>query len=510
MTLALSLTGLDASNPIPGIYAEVRFAQGQSSGDFSAKKVLIIGPKTSAGSITVDTQVVGPLNDEADAIAYCGTGSIAHQAAARFMSLNKSAQVYVICPTAATGTAAVEIITYTTTAAAAGVARVVLFGRTVEASVASGDTVTTIAAAVAAAINNQTDLPVTATSALGVVTVTARVAGVEYLSGRIRCQMIGTGITTTVAPTADIQFGSSGVGAAALGAGTISYTTALATIAGTDYDYIVPCVQLDAPLDALMAQVNTLAEPSTGFRQKVIVGTCLTPSAATTLAASQNHARERICNSEENPEPCWLVGATVAAVMSKNEVSDPAYNFDSFGTKSGQAFPLQRPYNDSAIPTTTEIKSMLNNGVTAIGVSQGGQPYIVRSVTSYHKNGSNFDYRVRDSSVVTVADAHTDNLVASLASSPWTKITTDPSNPSKQPRAEFATPNRVKAAVESEVNSSVDRGWLDPGKLADMIDAIQCGADPTVTSRMNISNPVYSAVMLHQHALLVKESSAAA
>jgi phage tail sheath gpL-like len=426
------------------------------------------------------------------------------------MSLNKSAQVYVICPTAATGTAAVEVITYVTSAAAAGVARVVLAGRTIEASVASGDSVTVIAAAVAAAINNQTDLPVTATSALGVVTCTARVMGSEFLSLRIRAQMIGTGITTTVSPTSDIQFGSSGVGAAVVGAGAISYTAALATIAGTDYDYIVPCVQLDAPLDALMAQVNTLAEPSTGFRQKVVVGTCLTPSAATTLALSQNQARERICNSEENPEPCWLVGATCAAVMSKNEVSDPAFNFDSFGTKTGQAFPLQRPYNDSAIPTTTEIKSMLNNGITAIGVSQGGQPYIVRSVTSYHKNGANFDYRVRDSSVVTVADAHTDNLVASLASSPWTKITTDPANPSKQPRAEFATPNRVKAAVESEVNSSVDRGWLDPGKLDTMIAAIQCGADPTVTSRMNISNPIYSAVMLHQHALLVKESSASA
>lgn len=510
MTLALSLTGLDASNPIPGIYAEVRFAQGQSSGDFSAKKVLIMGPKTSAGSITVDTQVVGPLNDEADAIAYCGTGSIAHQAAARFMALNKSAQVYVVCPTAATGTAAVEVITYTTTATGAGVARVILGGRTIEAPVATGDTVTTIAAAVAAAINNQTDLPVTATSALGVVTITARVAGSEYLSLRIRCQMVGTGVGTTVSPTSDIQFGSSGVGAATLGAGAISYTSALATIAGMDFDYIVPCVQLDAPLDALMTQVNTLAEPSTGFRQKVIVGTCLTPSAATTLAASQNHARERIVNSEENPEPCWLVGATVAAVMSKNEVSDPAYNFDGYGSKTGQPFPLQRPYNDSAIPTTTELKSMLNNGVTPIAVNQAGQPYIVRSVTSYHKNGSNFDYRVRDSSVVTVADAHTDAVVASLAAAPWTKITTDPANPSKQPPAEFATPARVKSLIEQRISDHVDAGWLDPGQKDTMLDAIQCGADPVVTSRMNISNPVYSAVLLHQHALLVKESSAAA
>lgn len=509
MTLALSLTGLDASNPIPGIYAEIRFAQGQSSGDFSAKKVLFIAPKTSDGSITVDTQVVGPLNGEDDAATYCGARSIARHAVGRFMSLNKSAQVYVVCPTAATGTAAVEVVTYTTTATANGVARLILAGRTIESAIVSGDTVTTIAAAMAVAINNHTDLPFSATSALGVVTITASVAGAEFLSGRIRAQIVGTGVGTTVSPTTDIQFGSSGVGAAALGAGTISYTTALATIAGSDYDYIVPCVQADAPLDALLTQVNTLAEPSTGFRQKVIVGACLTPSAATTLAATQNQARERLVNSEENPEPCWLVGATVAAVMSKNEVSDPAFNFDGYGSKTGQPFPLQRPYNDSAIPTTTEIKSMLNNGVTPIAVNQAGQPYVVRSVTTYHKNGSNFDYRVRDSSVVTIADAHTDNLVASLAAAPFTKITSDPTNPSKQPDKVFATPARVKTIVEQQIARSLDSGWLDPAKETAMIDAIQCGADPVVASRMNISNPIYGAVMLHQHALLVKESSAA-
>lgn len=509
MTLALSLTGLDASNPIPGIFPEVRFAQGQSSGDFSAKKVLFIGPKTSDGSITVDTQVVGPLNDEADAATYCGARSVVRGAIGRFMAINKSAQVYVICPTAATGTAAVEIVTFTTTATANGTARLILAGRTIESAIVSGDTVTTIAAAMVVAINNQTDLPFSATSSSGVVTITASVAGSEFLSARIRAQVVGTGVGTTVSPTADIQFGSSGVGAAALGAGTISYTSALATIAGTDFDYIVPCVQLDAPLDALMTQVNTLAEPSTGFRQKVVVGTCLTPSNATTLAATQNMARERIVNSEENPEPCWMVGATAAAVFSKHETSDPAYNFDGYGSKAGNVFPLQRPYNDSAIPTTTELKSMLNNGVTPVAVGQTGQPYIVRAVTSYHKNGSNFDYRARDSQVVTVADAFTDAVVASLAASPWTHITTDPANPSKQPPAKYATPKRVKSLLEQRVEDAIDAGWLDPGKRDDMLDGLAVGADPVVTSRMNISTPVYSAVCLHQHALLVKESSAA-
>ena len=47
-TLSLALTGLSADNPIPGIYAEVRFAQGQTS-DLGPGRVLILAPGILGG-----------------------------------------------------------------------------------------------------------------------------------------------------------------------------------------------------------------------------------------------------------------------------------------------------------------------------------------------------------------------------------------------------------------------------------------------------------------------------
>jgi hypothetical protein len=150
---------------------------------------------------------------------------------------------------------------------------------------------------------------------------------------------------------------------------------------------------------------------------------------------------------------------------------------------------VKRAYNDSAVPTSTELKSMLNNGVTPVAVSETDNCYIARSVTTYCKNGSNYDYRARDSIVVAVGDKFVDDLVAKLAAAPWTKVTTDPPEGGKEPPADFATPKRVKAIVETLVFDYRDAGWLDPGKVADLIASIQVGQDPVVPSRMNISLP---------------------
>ena len=511
MSLSLALTGLDTSNPIPGIYAELRFAQGETGGDLGPKKMLVLAPKTSAGSMTADTQVVGPLSDEADVITYAGTGSIGHAMCARILKLNKSINLYLAAPTAATGSAAVEKITFVNAATGAGVHTVFVCGKKYQTAIVSGDAIATIATNVAATLNNDTSLPFTAGAALGVVTLTARVAGEEYNSIRIRCE-ITSGITTTTTLTADTAFGASGAGGAAIGVGTISYTTVLATILGTRFHYIVPAVQVAAPIDALLDQVSTQAEPSTGFRQKVVVGSCLTPSNATTLAsgASMNRPRARLVNQEEGPEPHYMIAATAAAVFAKIEASDPSYNFDGYGLHANDNFPLQRPYNDSAIPTTTEVKSMLNNGVTPIGVNVNGAAYIVRSVTTYCLNGASYDYRARDSSVVAVGDAFTDDTVAAIGAAPWTHITGDPANISQQPAAKFCTPKRMASLIEGKVYDYLAAGYLDPDKVTDMLESIQTGQDPTLPTRMNSVVPIYSAVLLHQHALLVKESSAAA
>lgn len=509
-TLLLALTGLDASNPIPGVYTEVKFAQGTAAGDIGPKRVLILAPKTSAGAITADTQLV-QLQDEADAIAQAGTGSIAHRMARAFFAVNKTSEVWLLCPAVASGSAAVDKIAFATTAAANGVASVWICGEQIDTSIVTGDTATVIAAAVAASINARSWLPVTASASSGNVTLTGRIAGTDLNSIRFRAKISGTGVSTTVSPTADTALGASGAGGAAVGVGTIDYTAALATMLPRKFDAILCGSQESSPIDALLDQVYVQAEPATGFRQKVYVGAALTPSDAATLAtsASLNRARADIVNAEESPFEHYVLCALVAGAYLKHNGSDPSYNFDGYGTHEGDTLPLLAPYNDSARPTTAELRSMLNQGVTPIAYTDGGAPYVVRAVTSYCKLGSNFDYRVRDAHIVTVADRFAADGVARLAATPWKKITKDPVGNEREPGQEFATPKRVRSLFESLISDYCDSGWLDPASKATLIASIQVGIDPTVPSRMNSSVPIISAILLHQHALLVKESSAA-
>lgn len=510
-TFSLALTGLDASNPIPGVYTEVRFAQGQSS-DLGPQRVLILAPKTSAGSITVDTQIV-QIQDEADAITYAGAGSPAHRMARAFFANNKTSEVWLLCPTAATGSAAVDKIILTNAATANGVHSLFTCGEQIDTAITSGDSITAIGDNIAQNINNRTHLPFTASNSAGTITLTGKIAGIVLNSVRLRCKITGSGIATTTNLTADTAFGASGESGAAIGAGVISLTAALATMLPRNFSTILFCEQNATPIDALLDQVAVQAEPSTGFRQKVYVGSALTPANAATLASgsSMNRAQADLINCEESPVEHYVVGAAVAARYLTHNGSDPAYNFDGYGTKSGQSLVgLARPYNDSALPTTTELKSMLNQGVTPLAFTDGGAPYIVRAVTTQCKSGSNFDYRVRDAHIVTVAYRFTADLVNKLALAPWTKITRDPTGNRPEPGPEFATPRRVKAMIEQLLSDYASAGWIDPASLATAIAGTVVGQDPIVPSRMNISVPLYSAILLHQHALLVKESSAAA
>ena len=84
---------------------------------------------------------------------------------------------------------------------------------------------------------------------------------------RIRARIIGSGVATTVNLTADTAFGASGESGANVGSGNIDLTAALATLLAR-FDTILYSEQVATPIDALLDQVQSRAEPSTGFRQR--------------------------------------------------------------------------------------------------------------------------------------------------------------------------------------------------------------------------------------------------
>ena len=506
----IQLTGVDPSSPIPSVNAEVRFAQGESSGDASPTKVLLIAQKTSGGAQTTNTVVGGPFANETDVITACGAGSYAHRMFLRFSKGCKNALIYILCPTASAGVAAVDVATITVTPTASGTASITICGVVCTYAYTTSDTVTTIAVGLKNAINAHTELPVSAGNVAGVLTITAKIVGTEGNTIRWSAKTSGGGVLVNAATSVpDVVLGGSGAGGAVTGTTACDYTAALATILGVKFDYIVPAAQDAVPLGLLSTQIATQALPSIGFRPFGIYGTALSSTNADTLAVGLNNPQMSGANSNAAAEEHYVLAAAFAAARVLNEVSDPSTNFDGYGTHSGDIFNFSAPVLQSNWPTpSTDFLLQLNNGVTPIGVTDGGVAYIVRSVTTRSLNGAVNDYRARDTSVPAIAYRFTKDLVAKLANAPFKKITQDPPNTTApQPDQSFATPARVKMLVETLVRDYVNFGWLDPAKLQTCLNGIVVGVNSVNNSRMDVSVPLYSAILLHSKAALVNESS---
>lgn len=161
----------------PAIFLEIKPNYSKKGVLAYPEKCLIVGQKLGAGTLAAGTLVEITRADEA--YAHFGEGSIgAEQIVAFRKKANKTTPLYALALADADGAeAATGTITF---AGATSVASTLYFkigGRRIKMTALATDTPTQLATKLAAAINADTKALVTATSALGVVTVTARNAG---------------------------------------------------------------------------------------------------------------------------------------------------------------------------------------------------------------------------------------------------------------------------------------------------------------------------------------------
>jgi phage tail sheath gpL-like len=184
-------SGFDPNNPLPFIGLAVRLGVGARA--VAAPRVMMllgnivenaitatVGSDdyvTAAGTASLATPIQVASADDAD--TYFGVGSELALMCRAVFAQKRGAYVWA-CPVAQHGSAvkATAVMLFATTATSAGSVKVTIAGRTcIEAAVASGDTASTIATAVAHAINKTPNLPVTATVSSATVTLTAKCGG---------------------------------------------------------------------------------------------------------------------------------------------------------------------------------------------------------------------------------------------------------------------------------------------------------------------------------------------
>ncbi len=390
--MGFSIVGFTSSDKVPGFVGEVKYGAGLSSAASAAVVCLLVGTKLSTGTAVADLDVVDIINST-DADTAFGAGS--ELARMCYVALQVPGVVLKACAAAEAGGAvgATAQVTFATNATSAGTYRFRIDGVSLEVGVANADTPTIVATAMVAAVNAVTALPVTASNAAGVVTLTRKSKGLRGNEGTLV-------LDTTLAPTgmtATVNVGTAMSGSGRFrfqgGTGTESPANVLATLLPRD-DRFVGIAQNDQTnLTGAGLWRDWVASKSGALEGRpCFVTYCTTANTQpTTLAQAVNdqlfaHAWMR--NAESHPSE---IAAAIAAERSVRFAADPGFNTAGMVLKG-----IKAQVNSADRPVRSVLVSCLNNGITPIGTSTDDRVFVVRGINTRSLNGANPDYNTLD------------------------------------------------------------------------------------------------------------------
>lgn len=197
--MAVSFNTIPSGNGImvPLFYAEIDNSAAFTPGNSNV--ALLFGQMLESGNAEANKPVA--VSSAAMAKTLFGRGSMLARMVEAYRNTDLLGTLYCIPLTdASTGTAATATVTITGTASESGSIFLYVGGDLVRVGVSAKDAATTVATAVAAAVNAKGDLPVTAAAASGVVTLTARNKGT--LGNKI---LIRKNVKGLIGGEADIQ-----------------------------------------------------------------------------------------------------------------------------------------------------------------------------------------------------------------------------------------------------------------------------------------------------------------
>ncbi|MDO9236006.1 MAG: phage tail sheath subtilisin-like domain-containing protein, partial [Aquabacterium sp.] len=374
--MPVSFNNIPANVRVPLFYAEMDNTQ---AGYFSQnKRALLVGQKLVAGSLAVNTPTLVSTTDQAKALF--GTGSMLARMHAAYRAQDAFGEVWCIAVAdAGAGVAATGTITVAGPASAAGTINLYIAGQKVSVAVGAADAATAIATAIAAAITAAVDLPVTASAAAAVVTLTCRWKGPTgndiMVSDSFRGYSGGESLPSGVALT---------YVAMASGATNPVLAGAVITAMGDEeYDYVIHPYNDSTSLDAFQTEYNDSVGRWSWSRQvygHVYSALRGTLSALTTAGGLRNDPHHSLAGIDVDcPTPVWEYAAAYGganALCLNADAARPTQTTVLTGVlapRAGKRFLL------------AERQSLLNYGIATSYVS-GGLLRVERAITTYQKN----------------------------------------------------------------------------------------------------------------------------
>ncbi len=356
---------------VPGAYLEIDHTKAVRGLPVMSHKILILGQRLPTG--TVLANALTRVSRKEDGVNYFGRGSMLAQQIEAVMKVNPYTECWALAlDDLVAGTQATKTITLTGGATASGTVIVYVGGRRLTAAVIALDTVTTTAAAIATAINADPDSAVTATSALGVVTLTARHKGVEGNNIDVRFnyyqgEFLPAGLTAVIA-----------VGVTATGNPDVS---AAITAMSTMNPYTILCGWTDtANLTALETELQSRwggVDMRTGHVFAHVNGGF---SALAALGTARNSPHSTLSGLNNSPTLPWVISAQFGAAVEFAGSNDPARPFRSISLPSVLA-----PVEAQRF-TMTERNNLLHDGISPLIFDQAGAALIEQVITTYQTN----------------------------------------------------------------------------------------------------------------------------
>lgn len=360
----------------PGQYVEIDNSKALRGLPAMNRRMLFIGNKLAVGTAAANS--LQRINSASEAAGLFGRGSVLHEMVTAARAANKESDMWAIAlDDLGAGVQATYTLTVTVTTAQPGTLPLYINGNRLNVGVALNDTPTVIATAIAAAVNAVNTLPVTAASAAGVVTLTARHKGqftgdIDVRTVYYPDDVLPTGVTVVVA---------NGVA----GAGNPDVATALAAISlESFYTVVTPYTDTSniVKLETELASRWGGMDMRTGHLFGAIRGT---HGALTTAGAARNSPHSTFVGVKSAPTPVYQWAAVFAAVCEFNGAIDPARPFQTL------ALPGVMPPALGDRFTRQERDLLLRDGISTFMVDQGGNVLIERVVTTYQTNAYGID-----------------------------------------------------------------------------------------------------------------------
>ncbi|MGG5811470.1 phage tail sheath subtilisin-like domain-containing protein [Falsiroseomonas sp. CW058] len=364
---------IPASNRSTLFFAELDNSRA-NSGTAGSLRSLIIGQQLATGDLPTGLPVLLEGLDWLRGRA--GRGSMLALMAEAYRRGDRSGEVHLL-PLAdnGAGVAATGTLTVTAAPTAAGTEAVYIGDRRVQVAVAPTQTTAQVATAIAAAINADTSLPVTATAATNTVTVTARHKGLTGNDITLARNLLGSA-GGEVAPA------GLAITAAGLSGGTTApdLAAALANLAGEPFEFHAMPYTDAASLNALRDHLAARWSWDRMLYGGAFAGLRGTLGTAVTFGLTRNDQHTVCLPADGSPTPAWLWAANLAGACAASIRADPGLPLH------GLRLDVMAPPREKRWGDVDDRNTLLNNGLGAFVVTADGTVLTDTLVTTYRLN----------------------------------------------------------------------------------------------------------------------------